>query len=205
MTPDNLRAALAHAHKTPPQSAEMLDALRSVLDFKTLRPAAVLIPLIAHPDGLHVLFTERSAGLASHGGEYSFPGGRLDPEDRNTIDCALRETEEEVGLPRASVEVLGELTPYIVRTGYHVTPIVGLIRPPFKLMLEVGEVAEAFEIPLADLANPDLPEYRPRRIGTTRVPIPHLPLPDRLIWGATAGMMINFLAVTAALRESREA
>ncbi|GAB5388146.1 MAG: hypothetical protein Alpg2KO_11140 [Alphaproteobacteria bacterium] len=196
---NEIAAALVHAAHHPPQPDDMLGVLSDLMDMTRLTPAAVLIPLVQREDGWQVLFTERSAGLTHHGGEISFPGGRLDPEDADPIACALRETEEEVGIPRQRVEVLGGLTPYIVRSGYHVTPIVGIVPPRQSLVLEVGEVASAFEIPLTRLADPDLPQFRKRDLGDgRRVAIPHLPVEEGMIWGATAGMMLNLLTILTA-------
>src|SRR5207245_986903 len=94
-----------------------------------LRPAAVLVPLIDHPDGMAVLLTQRTAHLSAHAGQISFPGGRIEAEDPDAIAAALRETEEEVGLPRDRVRVIGRLDTYVTGTGFEITPIVGLVEP----------------------------------------------------------------------------
>ena len=96
-------------------------------------PAAVLVPLINRPDGLTVLFTERSADLPDHPGQISFPGGRIEPEDADAVAAALREAEEEIALPRDRVQPLGRLADYETVTGYRVTPIVGWVEPPIVL------------------------------------------------------------------------
>jgi 8-oxo-dGTP pyrophosphatase MutT (NUDIX family) len=113
-----------------------------------LRRAAVLIPLVQRPDGLTVLLTQRTAHLSNHAGQISFPGGRAEDEDSSPIETALRETEEEIGLHRRHVEIVGVLPDYVTGTGYVVTPVIGLVTPPFELIAESNEVAEIFEVPL---------------------------------------------------------
>src|SRR5687767_120495 len=103
-------------------------------------PAAVLIPVVAHPGGLTVLFTQRTTQLRSHSGQVSFPGGRAEPGDASAEFTALREAEEEIGLPRARVEVLGRLPEYLTRSGYRVTPVIGLVAPPLELVPDAREV-----------------------------------------------------------------
>src|SRR5690349_798645 len=113
--------------------------------------AAVLIPVIAHPQALTVLFTQRTPHLRSHSGQVSFPGGRAEPGDASAEFTALRETEEEIGLRRSAVELLGRLPDYRTRTGYRVTPVVGLLMPPIAFRPDPHEVAEIFEVPLVFL------------------------------------------------------
>ena len=117
-------------------------------------PAAVLIPVIAHPGELTVLFTQRTAHLKSHAGQVSFPGGRAEPGDATPEVTALRESREEIGLAPERVEILARLPDYITRTGYRVTPVVGLLEPPLELMPDPREVEEVFEVPLAFLLDP---------------------------------------------------
>ena len=117
-------------------------------------PAAVLVPIVQRPEGLSVLLTRRTDHLRDHAGQISFPGGRSEPDDSDAADTALREAEEEVGLGRRHVEVVGELPAYTTVTSYVVTPVVGLVTPPFDLELDSFEVAEAFEVPLAFLMTP---------------------------------------------------
>jgi 8-oxo-dGTP pyrophosphatase MutT (NUDIX family) len=161
-----------------------------------VRPAAVLLPLVARGDALHVLLTERTAHLHDHAGQISFPGGRVDAGDRDAIHTALREAEEEIGLPSATVEVLGTLPEYVTATGYAVTPVVGLIERPFSLALDSFEVAEAFEVPLGFLMDPA--NHERRRIvfaGAMRTfyAMPWTSAQRRyFIWGATAAMLRNF-------------
>jgi len=119
-----------------------------------LTPAAVLVPLVMRPEALTVLLTQRTAHLAAHAGQISFPGGSIEPEDTDSIAAALRETEEEVGLPREYVEVIGRLDTYITSTGFEVTPVVGLVRVPYPSKPDPFEVAEVFEVPLDFIVDP---------------------------------------------------
>src|SRR6056297_1110083 len=123
-----------------------------------LRPAAVLVPLVDRADGLTVLLTERTAHLHAHAGQISFPGGAFEPGDADAVAAALRETEEEVGLAPEQVEVVGRLDTYVTRTGFEVTPVVGLVRPPVLLRPDPFEVADVFEVPLDFILDPARPE-----------------------------------------------
>src|SRR6266850_3073361 len=117
-------------------------------------PAAVLVPIVAHPEGLTVLFTQRTVHLKAHSGQVSFPGGRAEPGDPSIEFTALREAEEEIGLPARRVEVLARLPEYFTRTGFRVTPVVGLIQPPLELVPDAREVDEVFEVPLDFILDP---------------------------------------------------
>lgn len=158
---------------------------------RPLKPAAVLVPLINRPDGLTVLFTQRTSHLAHHAGQISFPGGHIEPSDGGPIDTALRETEEEVGLDRSRVGVIGYLDIYVTRTGFVVTPIVGFVCPPFALKPDPHEVAEIFEVPLSFLIDRANHQHCSAEFeGVTR----HfwaIPYGGCFIWGATAGMLVN--------------
>src|SRR3989440_10824542 len=114
-----------------------------------LRPAAVLVPLVDHADGMSVLLTQRTAHLSAHAGQISFPGGRIEEDDPGAVAAALRETEEEVGLPRDRVQVIGRLDTYVTGTGYEITPIVGILAPPFPISIDPFEAAQALHGPLA--------------------------------------------------------
>jgi 8-oxo-dGTP pyrophosphatase MutT (NUDIX family) len=162
-----------------------------------LRPAAVLVPLVDRPDGLTILLTQRTAHLHAHAGQIAFPGGRMDPGDADAAATALRETEEEVGLPREHVTIIGGLDNYVTGTGFEVTPIVGIVTPPFPIVINPSEVAEAFEVPLAyvlDRANHHQVE---REAAGRRRVFYVLPYEGRNIWGATAGMLVNLAEVLA--------
>jgi 8-oxo-dGTP pyrophosphatase MutT (NUDIX family) len=153
-------------------------------------PAAVLVPLVDRDDGLTVLLTQRSAALPDHPGQISFPGGRIESDDRDAAAAALRETHEEVGLPGSRVTLLGELPHYETVTGYHVTPVVGWIRPPFDLAPDPVEVADVFEVPLAFLMDPAHQQRHQRMLGTIRRDYWAIPWRERYIWGATAAMLM---------------
>jgi 8-oxo-dGTP pyrophosphatase MutT (NUDIX family) len=158
---------------------------------KTLRPAAVLVPLVDRPDGMTVLLTQRAANLADHAGQVSFPGGRIDPTDADATCAALREAEEEVGLPRASVEVIGRLDTYVIRTGYEVTPVVGVLDPPERFVPDPKEVARVFEVPLGFILDPGNVELRQREFNGAMRQFYVWPYQDHYIWGATAAMLVN--------------
>ena len=160
-----------------------------------LTPAAVLVPIVARHDGLTVLLTRRTDHLHDHAGQVSFPGGRLDPGDRDAEAAALRETEEEIGLDRRHVRTVGRLDTYVTRTGFEVMPLVGLVRPPFELALDSFEVAEAFEVPLAFLLHPDSCERHSRTYQGRAREFYAFPYRDHYIWGATAGMLVNLAEV----------
>jgi 8-oxo-dGTP pyrophosphatase MutT (NUDIX family) len=160
-----------------------------------LRDAAVLVPLVDRPEGMTVLLTQRTAHLAAHAGQISFPGGGVEPEDADAEATALRETEEEIGLARGHVDLIGRLDTYVTRTGFRITPVVGIIRPPFTLNPDPYEVAEAFEVPLSFILSP---EGRERRSAEYKGATRHFwvfPYQDRYIWGATAGMLVNLCDV----------
>lgn len=158
---------------------------------RTTTQAAVLVPLILRPAGLQVMLTQRTAHLTDHAGQISFPGGRTEPEDKDPIATALRETREEVGLPPELVRVLGRLDNYVTSTGYEVAPVVGLIQPPFPVKPDPHEVAEVFEVPLAFLVDPRNHERHSREWQGRKRHFYVMPYQDRYIWGATAGMLVN--------------
>lgn len=158
---------------------------------ETLRDAAVLVPLIDRVEGLNLLLTQRTAHLAAHAGQIAFPGGRLEQTDADAIAAALRETEEEIGLPRHHIEIVGRLDDYLTRTGFRVAPVVGIVRPPFTTRPDPGEVADIFEVPLAFLLDP---ANRRRNFSEFRGAMRQFwsfPYGERNIWGATAGMIVN--------------
>jgi len=161
-------------------------------------PAAVLVPLVDRPDEMTVLLTRRTQHLAHHPGQISFPGGRLDPEDEgDPVVCALRETTEEVGLESDRVRVLGRLDRYVTGTGFLITPVVGLVRPPFTVVPDPFEVADVFEVPLSFVLDPTNHQYHVRVVGGRSRSFWSLAWGDALIWGATAGMLVNLSEVLA--------
>jgi 8-oxo-dGTP pyrophosphatase MutT (NUDIX family) len=160
-----------------------------------LTPAAVLVPLVMRPEGLAVLLTQRTAHLTAHAGQVSFPGGSIEPEDADSIAAALRETEEEVGLPRDYVEVIGRLDTYVTSTGFEVTPVVGLVRAPYPSKPDPFEVAEVFEVPLDFILDPVNHERHSRELKGRMRSFYVVPYRNRYIWGATAGMLVNLAEV----------
>ena len=167
------------------------------------RAAAVLVPLIDHADGLTVLLTQRSNDLPHHPGQVSFPGGRIDPDDESPEHAALREAEEEVGLDRNQVRLIGRLGPYLTGTGFHITPVVGIVAAPIDLTLEPREVADAFEVPLSVVVDPRNHGQHPTTVGTRSFQTYLIPWQDRFIWGATAGMLVNLGRILAAPERGR--
>lgn len=169
--------------------------------------ASVLIPLVMHEAGPNVLLTRRTAHLRDHAGQISFPGGRVETHDDDVVATALRETEEEVGLARSHIEIIGQLPVYTTVTAFQVTPVVALVTPGFTLDLDSFEVAEAFEVPLQFLMTPaHHRRHQAEFAGTTRQ---FLSMPWRkqdasgsqteyFIWGATAAMLRNLYGFLAA-------
>lgn len=162
---------------------------------EALVAAAVLVPLVVRETGLSLLFTRRTEHLADHPGQISFPGGRIDDADDDAWAAALRETEEEVGLPRTRVRPAGRLDTYVTRTGFEVTPLVGLVRPPFALAPDSFEVAEVFEAPLGFFLDPAHREIHSRVYQGKERFFFAFPYGDYYIWGATAGMLVNLVEV----------
>jgi 8-oxo-dGTP pyrophosphatase MutT (NUDIX family) len=169
---------------------------------RTLREAAVLMPLVLRDAGITVLLTQRTGHLHDHAGQISFPGGRRDPEDATLHATALRETAEEVGVQTQHIEVIGELPVYQTVTGYQVTPVLGLVQPNFVLKLDTFEVAAAFEVPLAFLMNPANHQRRAFDTPLGERQFTAMPYNDhgveRFIWGATAGMIRNLYRLLSA-------
>lgn len=158
-------------------------------DDSPLTPAAVLFPIVMRAGGQQVLLTQRTAHLRDHPGQISFPGGRVEADDDGPVHTALRETAEEIGLAPDHVEIIGFLPEYRTGTGFRITPVVGLVTPPFELCPDPFEVAEIFEVPLAFLLDP---ANHQRHSLHHRGALRHyyaMPYGDYFIWGATAGMI----------------
>jgi 8-oxo-dGTP pyrophosphatase MutT (NUDIX family) len=169
-------------------------------DGQGLTAASVLVPVVAREAGLTVLLTQRTAHLKAHSGQVSFPGGKSEPHDASVEDTALRETREEIGLDAGRVEVLGRLSLYHTRTGFRVTPVVGIVVPPFELRPDAREVEEVFEVPLSFLLDPANHQRHSRELQGRQVPYFAIPYGRHYIWGATAAMLINFYRFLASAR-----
>jgi 8-oxo-dGTP pyrophosphatase MutT (NUDIX family) len=159
--------------------------------------AAVLVPIVRRDPEMTVIFTKRTTHLKAHSGQVSFPGGRAEPHDPTPEFTALREAEEEIGLPLERVEVIARLPDYLTRTGFRVTPVVGLLTPPFELKPDAREVEEVFEVPLAFLLDPKNHERQSREHQGQQVGFYVIQYGERRIWGATAGMVVNLYRMLA--------
>jgi len=197
LTPTALRMRLREAAGFAPEMPG--DGARFNPD-TTPTAASVLVPLVPRDDGLRVLLTRRTDHLRDHAGQISFPGGRAEDHDADAVATALRETEEEIGLHRRHVEVIGALPRYTTVTSYVVTPVVALIAPGFALALDEFEVAEAFEVPLDFLMTPAHHRRHEMEFAGQRRQFLSMPWqgvdadgrPRRyFIWGATAAMLRN--------------
>ncbi|MCS6853881.1 MAG: CoA pyrophosphatase [Elioraea sp.] len=180
------RLSCAPAMLAPPPGASEQSA----------REAAVLVPVVLHPEPT-ILLTLRTATLSAHAGQVSLPGGRIEAHDPSPEAAALREAEEEVGIPRQRVEVIGRLPSVFTGTGFRVTPVVGLVLPPISPRPDPREVAEVFELPLAHLTEPAL---APRledgaAYGSRRPRVWVVPHDRHVIWGATAAILASFAMV----------
>ncbi len=196
LTSDALRQRFALAPRWEPE----IPGDGRAFSGRTPTHASVLVPLVLRPQGLQVLLTRRTDHLREHAGQISFPGGRAEAEDADAATTALREAEEEVGLPRQSVSVIGHMPIYTTVTQFMVTPVVALVQPPFDLTLDSFEVAEAFEVPLAFLMNPA--NHHRHSVDFAGAQRQFLSMPWRgpgadgaaveyFIWGATAAMLRN--------------
>jgi 8-oxo-dGTP pyrophosphatase MutT (NUDIX family) len=165
------------------------------------RPAAVLVPLYVDGGEWNVLFTQRTHLVESHKGQVSFPGGSVDPTDTSRVDTALREAEEEIGLRRQDVRVLGQLDELLTVTQYHITPIVGMFPWPYNFVLSTAELTAVFGAPLTWLANPANLEVQLREpmAPGPKVPVYYLHYQGYTIWGATARMLLNLIDIVRPL------
>ncbi|MCC7080663.1 MAG: CoA pyrophosphatase [Burkholderiales bacterium] len=196
--PDALATRLARASALVQTHAHDLWHQQRIEPGQRVKHAAVLVPLVARNDGTQVLFTQRTSHLHDHAGQISFPGGRVEPEDRDREDTALRETEEETGLSRAAIRVLGALPDYEMQSGFCITPVVGWIVPPYTTDPDPFEVQDIFEAPLAHFLAPQ--HYQRRRYALEGLDRRYLAIPygGRYIWGATAGMLYTFYQIMRA-------
>lgn len=186
------REAIAErlARPAPPPEPDDLHII-ALKEGVRITEAAVLVPLVRHAESIHVLLTQRTAHLEDHAGQISFPGGRVESSDASREETALRETEEEIGLGRARVELLGRLPDYEIPSGFRITPVVGWIEPPIEIKPDPFEVEAVFEAPLEyflDANNYQRREYYFRGRHRHYMAIP---FEGRYIWGATAGMFYS--------------
>jgi 8-oxo-dGTP pyrophosphatase MutT (NUDIX family) len=188
LTPSLIAQRLMQA--APPPLPEDLH-ISLIPDGVQVTEAAVMVPLVHRAEGLQVLLTQRTSHLSDHAGQISFPGGRVEATDASREDTALRETEEEIGLARARVEVLGRLPEYEIPSGFRITPIVGWIEPPFELKLDPFEVSSVFEAPLAHFLEHSRYQRREYRFKGRHRHYLAIPYQGRYIWGATAGMLYS--------------
>jgi 8-oxo-dGTP pyrophosphatase MutT (NUDIX family) len=189
---DTIRRALAHSTAGPSSDYDLNPEIQAALrKDRSLAEAAVLCPIVERPSGLHVILTRRSDELRSHSGQVAFPGGRRDPEDPTLAHAALREAEEEIGLPPGMVEMVGPFGGHETVTGFAVTPFVGFVDPAFVPKPDPVEVAEVFEAPLSFLMDPANREKHHREWNGTRRYFYAMPWHGYYIWGATARMLVG--------------
>lgn len=184
-------AGLSDPNVTPARGDHDADpVMRKVAEVRPIRPAAVLVPIVDHPEP-SVLLTQRAQHLPDHPGQVSFPGGKIDKVDADPCASALREAEEEIGLTRAHVEPLGYLDLYMTTLGYRIVPVIARVKPGFTLKLNTSEVDATFEVPLAFLMDQSNVQRHSRDWqGMTR----HyyaITFGERYIWGVTAGILRN--------------
>jgi 8-oxo-dGTP pyrophosphatase MutT (NUDIX family) len=188
LTPAAIAERLTRA--APPAAPEDLH-ISAIPRGARVTEAAVMVPLVQRPQGMQVLLTQRTAHLSDHAGQISFPGGRVEASDAHREETALRETEEEIGLMRDRVRLLGRLPDYEIPSGFRITPIVGWIEPPFELKLDPFEVSAVFEVPLAHFLERSRYQRREYRFRGRHRHYMAIPYEGRYIWGATAGMLYS--------------
>ena len=189
ITPDQIRHAVA------------THARRPAIDDGSAAPlilAAVLVPIVQEPHGLSVLLTRRTETVETHKGQIAFPGGMVDETDRDRVHTAVREAEEELGIPPASVEILGMLDDLTTPTGFCITPVVGFLSHLPPLLLSPGEVAEAFTVPLAFFADPANAEMERRSFRGEAREVWTYRYGGHVIWGATGTIIHRFMDILAA-------
>ncbi|MGH8766249.1 MAG: CoA pyrophosphatase [Burkholderiales bacterium] len=197
MTLEEFRQRFA---QRPPPAASIYGDEGPRPDPATLRPAAVLVPVVDRQPGPTVLLTQRAAHLKEHSGQVSFPGGRVQADDASPDATAMREAREEIGLDAARVELLGRMPEYLTRTGFRITPVVGIVTPPFDLHADANEVEEIFEVPLAFLLDAHNHQRQSREWQGELRWFFAMPYEGHYIWGATAGMIVNLSRLLAQVR-----
>ncbi len=193
-----IRAALEPVASAPGQDmlwlqdapVEVIEKVRAALPERSV-PAAVLVPLVERAAGFTVLLTQRAATLKDHAGQISFPGGRIEAADSDAWQAALREAREEIGLADSHVEFAGYLPDHLLGTGFRVTPAVGFVDPSYQLQIASAEVHAGFEVPLGYILDAANHQPRTRRMGGMTLQFQDIPFGDRVIWGATASMLMT--------------
>ena len=189
--------ALSNPDMLPARGDHDLDPVqRAIAAVRPIKPAAVLIPIVTREEPM-VLLTQRTAHLADHAGQVAFPGGKIETSDGTPLAAALREAHEEIGLDPAGVEVLGELPVYDTVTGFRIHPVVGWIERPSLLVPDPYEVADLFEVPLGFALDPRNHERDSYERDGRRREFYVLRWQERYIWGATAGILVNFARMMA--------
>jgi 8-oxo-dGTP pyrophosphatase MutT (NUDIX family) len=182
-------AGLTDASAVPPSGDQGTDRMLEIIAREQpIRPAAVLIPVVDHPQPT-VLLTQRSTHLNDHAGQISFPGGKIDPTDASPLDAALREANEEVGLGREFIDPIGYLDLYGTSFGFRILPTLARVRPGFKLRVSKAEVDDVFEVPLAFLMDPANHQLHSKEFRGIERTYYAMPYEERYIWGATAGIL----------------
>ena len=194
MTRERIAEGLARPAPAPGPDDLHLAAPR---DGARVTEAAVLMPLVHRAGRLQVLLTQRTPHLDNHASQISFPGGRVEAGDASREETALRETEEEIGLPRSAVAVLGRLPVYENLSGFRITPVVGWIEPPISLRPDSFEVAAAFEAPLEHFLSTVNYQRREFHFRGRHRHYMAIPYEGRYIWGATAAMLYSFARLLA--------
>ena len=156
---------------------------------QTVKNAAVLIPVVDRPGGPSVLLTQRTENLRTHSGQIAFPGGRIDPEDHTAETAAIRECEEETGIGREHVEIVGRLPDYIAGSGFRITPVLSVLRPGYAIVPNPDEVDAVFDVPLAFLMDTANHRHGSLELGGKERFFYEMPYGDRHIWGITAGII----------------
>ena len=192
LTREGIAAGLARPAPRPePNDLHVIALTEGTL----VTDAAVLVPLVNRGGHVQVLFTQRTSHLDDHAGQISFPGGRVEPGDASREETALRETEEEIGLGRSAVALLGRLPDYEIPSGFRITPVVGWIEPPLVLRPDPYEVAEVFEAPLGHFLDARSYQRREFRFRGRHRHYLAIPYEGRYIWGATAGMLYHLCRI----------
>jgi 8-oxo-dGTP pyrophosphatase MutT (NUDIX family) len=182
--------AFAPAH-VPPDGDHRLAPSLAPTPETVHKPAAVLVPVVAHPGAAGVLLTRRSSHLRDHSGQIAFPGGKMDRDDASPLETALREAEEEIGLRRADIRPLGYLSPYQSSSGYRILPLVALVPPGLALEPNPHEVDAVFEVPLAFLMDEANHQRHAREWKGALRHYYAMPYGEHYVWGVTAGILRN--------------